>query len=166
MTEETQTGAAENANQPRGQFALQRIYVKDLSFETPNGLNVGKGTQPKVNQDLNTSINRVTDELYEVVLHLTVTVEIEEGKTAFLIEVKQAGLFAVKDVEGEALKHLLMSQCPQLIFPYAREAIDNTAIRGGFSPLNLPPINFDAVYAQAIMEARKKAEAEGSAEAH
>lgn len=164
MTEENQNTTAEAGNQqPRGQFALQRIYVKDLSFETPNGLQIGKGTQPKVNQDLNTSIARVNDELYEVILHLTVTVEMEEGKTAFLIEVKQAGLFAVKGIEGEALKHLLMSQCPQLIFPYAREAIDSTAVRGGFSPLNLPPINFEAVYAQALMEAKKKAEAEPSA---
>jgi preprotein translocase subunit SecB len=166
MTEENQTNVADKAQQAKGQFALQRIYVKDLSFETPNGLNVGKAAQPKVNQDLNTSIARVTDELYEVILHLTVTVELEEGKTAFLIEVKQAGLFLVKGVEGEALKHLLMSQCPQLIFPYAREAIDSTAVRGGFAPLNLPPINFDAIYAQAALEAKKKAEAEGEQSAH
>lgn len=154
------TEAAESKAQP--QFSTQRIYVKDLSFEAPNNIVPTGAWKPKISQDLNTSVNRVGEDLFEVVLNITVTVSVDEDKTAFLVEVHQAGLFVVKGLEGPKLQHLLSSQCPHILFPYAREAIDNLVIRGGFPPLMLPPINFDALYAQALAEARKQQEQNAS----
>ena len=140
------------------QFAIQRVYLKDLSFEAPNGLIAPSGGQPKVNQDLNTQVNRLADDVYEVVLNITVAVKVEEDKTAFLVEVHQAGIFALKGVEGPQLQHVLSTACPTILFPYARETIDSMAARGGFPPLSLPPINFDALYAKAVKDNAKKAE--------
>lgn len=163
MTDETTSNpAADAGEQPQVQFAAQRIYVKDVSFEAPNGLVPSNSWQPKVNQDLNTVVNRVQEDLFEVVLNLTVTVNMDDDKTAFLVEVHQAGLFTVVGLEGPQLQHLLSAQCPQILFPYAREAIDNLVVRGGFPPLMLPPINFDALFAQAMNEAQAKAEAGGT----
>ncbi|WP_096087027.1 protein-export chaperone SecB [Agaribacterium haliotis] len=156
MTDETTQAAAEGQ---QVQFGIQRIYMKDCSFEAPNGLSVGGKWQPKVNQDLNTEISRVKDDLYEVVLNLTIKVDAEEGKAAFLVEVHQAGLFAVKGLDEQPLKQLLSSQCPQILFPYAREAIDNLVTRGGFPPLMLPPINFDALYVQAMQQMAEQQQA-------
>ncbi len=166
MTEETpkpeETGANEQTK--TAQFGMQRVYVKDVSFESPVGvLGVKQGFQPKVSQDLSTAVNKVAEEIYEVVLTLTVTVNTEDDKTAFLVEVQQAGLFAVKGLDEAPLKHILSSQCPQMLFPYAREAVDSLVVRGGFPPLMLPPVNFDALYAQAVAQAKKQAQVEAEA---
>jgi len=143
------------------QFSMQRVYVKDVSFEAPIGvLAIKPGFQPQVNQDLGTKVNKVADDLFEVVLNLTVTVSTEDKKTAFLVEVQQAGLFMLKAPEGAPIQQILSSQCPSMLFPYARELIDSLVVRGGFPPLMLPAINFDALYAQAVSQAQKKAEAE------
>lgn len=159
MSEENQTPAAdESAAAPV--FAIQKIYVKDLSFEAPGALDVSPEWKPKVEQDLNTEVGRIQENLFEVILKLTVTVKMGEDKTAFLTEVHQAGLFHVEGAEGVQLQHMLTSAAPQILFPYAREAIDNMTIRGGFPPLALPPINFDAIFAQAMQEAQVKAQAE------
>ena len=167
MTEEentpTETTSAKEQTKS-GQFGLQRIYVKDLSFEAPNGILAAKpGFQPKLSQDLGTNVNKVGEDLYEVVLSLTVTVKTEDDSTAFLVEVHQAGLFAVKGLEGGPLQHILSSQCPQMLFPYVRELVDSLVVRGGFPPLMLPPINFDALFAQAVAQAKQKAQAEAEA---
>lgn len=146
----------ENQQPPGGQFSLQRIYVKDLSFESPMPINQRLQTQPSVQQDLNTQINKVGEEYYEVILQLTITVK-QEDKVAFLVEVHQAGFFHIKGIEGPQLQHLLSTMCPNILFPYAREVVDNLATRGGFPPLMLPPINFDSIYAQAMAEAQAKA---------
>jgi len=168
MTEENNPEAAAGSEEqkPQVQFATQRIFVKDLSFEAPNNIVPTGNWKPKISQDLNTSVNRVAEEVYEVVLNLTVTVTVDEDKTAFLVEVHQAGLFAVKGLEGANLQHLLSSQCPNILFPYAREAVDNLVTRGGFPPLMLPPINFDALYAQALAEAKRQQDQGGQSEAH
>ena len=144
------------------QFSVQRIYLKDLSFEAPNGLIAPSKNQPKVNQDLNTQVNRVAEDVYEVVLNVTVSVKVDDDKSAFLVEVHQGGLFAVKGAEGPQLQHMLTTICPTILFPYVRETIDSTAVRGGFPPLALPPINFDALFARAMAEAQAKKEAEES----
>lgn len=163
MTEENKNPEAASQEAPTGiQFAVQRIYLKDLSFEAPNGLIAPNKAQPKVNQDLNTQVNRVGEDLYEVVLNVTVSVKVEEDKTAFLVEVHQAGLFVVKGAEGQQLQHMLTTACPTILFPYVREIIDSTAVRGGFPPLALPPINFDALFARAMNEAKQKQEAEAT----
>lgn len=140
------------------QFAVQRIYLKDLSFEAPMGAGAfRKQWKPAVNQELNTKTNKVEDGLYEVILTLTITVKIEE-ETAFLVEVHQGGLFAVNGIEGQGLAQVLNTVCPNILFPYAREAIDNVVTKGSFPALMLPPINFDALFAQALAQAKQKAE--------
>tara|TARA_B110000879_G_C10895442_1_gene402334 strand:- start:164 stop:655 length:492 start_codon:yes stop_codon:yes gene_type:complete len=155
--EEQQAGAAEAGGQ---QFALQRIYIKDLSFEAPMGPKAFRQQwKPQVNQELNTKTSKVEDDFYEVVLTLTITVKLEE-ETAFLVEVQQAGLFAVKGIEGQQLGQVLNTACPNILFPYAREAIDNAVTKGSFPALMLPPVNFDALFAQAVAQAQEKQEAE------
>ena len=160
MAEEQSTnGVADGAaDKPAQQFAMQRIYLKDLSFETPMGLDALRKTwKPQVNQELNTKANKAGEDVFEVVLTLTVTVKLEE-ETAFLVEVHQAGLFAIRGLEGPQLAQVLNSTCPNILFPYAREVIDSTLTRGSFPALMLPPINFDALFAQAVAQAKQKAE--------
>lgn len=161
-------GNPEADQQGQSTFAVQKIYVKDISFEAPGALEQYEEWKPKVEQDLNTEVNKIGDNVYEVVLKLTVTVKPIEEKTAFLTEVHQAGIFFVAGLEGVQLQHTLTSAAPQILFPYAREAVDNLTIRGGFPPLMLPPINFDAIFAQAVSDAeeRAKANGEGGTEPH
>lgn len=152
----------QTANASEQQFAMQRLYIKDLSFEAPMGAEAfRKQWKPQVNQDLNTKTAKVEDDLYEVVLTITVTVKLED-ETAFLVEVQQAGLFGVKGIEGQQLAQVLNTVCPNILFPYAREAIDNAVTKGSFPALMLPPINFDALFAQAVAQAKQKAEGESA----
>jgi len=137
-------------------FLIQRIYLKDISFETPMGHDVfTKQYKPAVQQDLNIQSNKVDEHNYEVVLLLTITARIE-NRVAFLVEVKQAGMFGIAGMEAQAITQLINTTCPQILFPYAREAIDSILNRGTFPPLMLPPINFDAVFVQAIDAANKQ----------
>ncbi|ERP91962.1 preprotein translocase subunit SecB [Marinobacter sp. ES-1] len=159
MAENQQAAGNENQNQP--QFALQRIYVKDLSFESPNSpLVFQEQWKPQVNLDLNTAHNKLSDNQYEVVLSLTVTAKVGE-KVAYIVEIQQAGVFLVAGIEGAQLGQMLGAYCPNILFPYAREAIDATVNRGSFPALMLAPVNFDAIYAQALK--RKQEEAAGEA---
>ena len=138
--------------QKQQQFALQRIYVKDLSFESPQSPNVFKKEwKPQVNLELNTQNNKVEDDHYEVVLTLTLTAKIAD-EVAFLVEIQQAGIFMVKNVPEAQLRQILGAMCPNILFPYAREAVDNSVLRGSFPPLMLAPVNFDALYQQALLQ--------------
>lgn len=157
---DTEQAADQQQNQQQNaqQFALQRLYIKDLSFESPLGAKVfAKQWRPQVKVDLNTASDRVADDQYEVILTITVTAKIEE-ENAFLVEVQQAGLFHVKGLEGEALRRVLSIMCPNILFPYAREAIDGLVTRGSFPALMLQPINFEALY----MQARQQQEQQGA----
>jgi preprotein translocase subunit SecB len=146
-------------------FAIQRIYLKDISFETPMGVEAfTKAFKPNIQQDMNINVTPVAEGLFEVVLLLTITARMD-NRALFLVEVKQAGLFAISGLEGAQLSHLIHSACPQILFPYAREAIDGIVVRGGFPPLMLPPINFDAVFAQAVVAAKQQAAKTETAEA-
>ena len=152
----------QQASAPAQQFALQRIFIKDMSFEVPLGAQVfTKQWQPQVHVDLNTKSDRVADDVYEVVLTVTITAKLGE-ETAFLVEVQQAGLFLVKGVEGEQLRRALMIMCPNILFPYARESIDSLAMRGSFPPLMLQPVNFEALYLQALQQSEQQAAAGGA----
>jgi len=164
--------AEENTQNPAGasqgqtaqaQFVIQRIFVKDLSFETPQGVQAfQKQWAPHVNQDLNTRVNKLDDENFEVVLKLTVTVtDKDSGDTIYLVEVQQAGIFSVSGVDGVQLAHLLNAQCAYILFPYAREAVDGIINRGSFPALMLPPINFDALFQQAVERAQQQQETNG-----
>ncbi len=157
MTEETNNAAA-TEGESRAEFALQRVYLKDLSFESPLGAEAFRRQwKPKVNQDLSTRTNKLDEENFEVVLQLTITVQDEE-ETLYLVEVQQAGIFQIRGMEGQQLTSVLNTHCPQIIFPYARETIDSVITKGTFPALMLPPINFDAVYQQALQQQRQQEE--------
>lgn len=153
----------EPANQeqqaPETQFMIQRIYVKDLSFETKNTPAVFQQRwEPELSLDLNTQHTKLEENVYEVSLTVTATVK-NQDTTAFLAEIQQAGIFTIQGAIPEQLDHLLGSFCPSILFPYAREAITSEVIRGSFPQLILAPINFDALYMQQVEE-RQKAEAQ------
>lgn len=140
-------------------FQLQRIYVKDISFEVPGAPEVFlQSWQPQVNLQLNTHTQRVGDSGtdYEVVLELTVTAS-NEDKVVYLVEIQQAGIFTAQGFQGEELEHLLGAYCPNLLFPYAREAVSDLVNRGTFPQLLLQPINFDALYHQAKQQQAEEA---------
>ncbi|SFM78188.1 protein-export chaperone SecB [Marinobacter zhejiangensis] len=161
MADNQQAAAGtENANQP--QFALQRIYVKDLSFESPNAPVVFQEQwKPQVSLDLNTAHTKISDNQYEVVLSLTVTTKVGD-KVAYLVEIQQAGVFMVQGFEGPQLGQMLGAYCPTILFPYAREAIDGVVGKGSFPALMLAPVNFDAIYAQALKRKQDEAQAEAA----
>lgn len=132
------------------QFEIQRIFVKDLSFEAPNTPHTFvEEWKPEVSLNLETKSNRIQENLHEVVLSITATVNTGK-KTAFLIEVKQAGVFMLNGFTSEQLHHMLGSFCPNILFPYAREVVSDLVVRGGFPQLILAPVNFDALYAQHL----------------
>lgn len=139
-------------------FNIQRIYIKDASFETPNAPQIFKEEwKPEVNVDLHTKTTDIEENVYDVVLHLTVTVKMA-NKTAFLVEVHQAGIFTIKGFPKEQLSHALGSMCPNILYPYAREAISDLVTRGGFPQLLLAPVNFDALYLQHLEQQKKQKE--------
>ncbi|HEY0921885.1 MULTISPECIES: protein-export chaperone SecB [Rheinheimera] len=134
------------------QFAIQRIFVKDISFEAPNAPAIfRKEWKPEVQLDLDTRSEKLEDNVYQVVLSLTVTTKVE-GEVAFLCEVQQAGIFSIGQLEDSQMAHMLASFCPNTLFPYAREAVSNLVNRGTFPQLNLAPVNFDALFAQYLQK--------------
>ncbi len=140
-------------------FSIQKIYVKDVSFEspdTPKAFSFAKW-EPKIELNLNNSHTSIDDNLYEAVLTITATVRHQE-KTAFLVEVQQAGIFAVTGFNENDKKYLLGSQCMNILFPFARETISDLTTRGGFPPLLLSPVNFDALYQQHMQKQATEAE--------
>jgi preprotein translocase subunit SecB len=142
--------AAAQGDQPQGpMFALQRIYLKDTSFESPKSPDVFKGQwAPKITFNLNTSNEKLADGVYNVVLRLTIEAK-QEDEIAFLVEVQQAGIFTLERFNEGDLERALATVCPNILFPYARETIDALVVRGSFPPVMLAPVNFDAVYAQS-----------------
>lgn len=147
--------AAGNQAQAQQQFALQRIYTKDISLESPAAPAVFKKQwQPQVSVDLGTKSERIDEGgNYEVVLTITITAKVE-GETAFLIEVQQAGIFFITGFGADDLRRIVATAAPNILFPYARECIDNLCVRSGFPPVMLAPINFDAMYQQALAQAQ------------
>lgn len=138
---------AENNDKPQQQLAIQRLYVKDLSFEVPGGPGIFlEKWEPQINVDLNSQAQKLSDDVYEVVLALTVTAKAGE-KTGYLVEVQQAGIFSISGFSEAELGPILGSHCPSILFPYAREVVSDLVTRGTFPQLVLQPINFDALYA-------------------
>src|SRR5215216_483163 len=133
----------EKENEKESQFVIQRLYLKDTSFEAPSAPEIfQKQWKPELNLDLNTEHKELEANVYEVVLTVTATVK-NENTVAFLAEVKQAGIFSIQNVPEQQLDHLLGSFCPNILFPYARETITSNVLRGSFPQLILAPINFD-----------------------
>lgn len=132
------------------QLQLVRVYLKDASFEAPQSPEIFKKPwQPQVHLDLNTQNRQLEGELYENLLTLTVTVKSGE-ETAFVVEIKQGGLFQLSNIPEELMAQAIGSACPAILFPYAREAIDNLIVKGGFPALMLPQPNFDLMLQQAM----------------
>ena len=131
-------------------FSIEKIYLKDVSFETPAAPTVfTEDWAPETSMDLNSKSAVVNENIYEVELTITVTAK-NNDKTAFLVEIKQCGIFAITGMDEATLKGMLGSFCPNLLFPYAREAISDLVTKGGFPQLQLAPVNFDALYAQHL----------------
>jgi len=140
------TGVAEAS----AQLNLQKIYVKDVSFEVPNAPQVFQSQgQPNVELNLSQRVNQLAEGVFEVVLSVTVTCKIEEG-TAYLAEVHQAGIFGVAGFDAAAQETVLATYCPNVLFPYVRQTVSDLVQAGGFPPLFLQPINFDAIYAEQV----------------
>ena len=134
------------------QFQIQRVYTKDVSFEAPNAPQVfQKEWEPEVKLDLDTASSQLADEVYEVVLRVTVTAPVGED-TAFLCEVQQAGIFTISGIEGTQMAHCLGAYCPNILFPYARECVTSLVSRGTFPQLNLAPVNFDALFMNYLQQ--------------
>lgn len=141
-----------------GQFAIQKIYLKDISFEAPHTpLVFTEKWAPNIDLQLSSASHNIDETLYEVVLTVTVTAKLGD-KSAFLVEVQQAGIFTIQGV-GENLGHILGSFCPNILFPFARETVADLVTRGGFPQLLLAPVNFDALYAQHLQRVQQNAAA-------
>ncbi|MDR2216548.1 MAG: protein-export chaperone SecB [Nevskiaceae bacterium] len=158
MADETSTsnGAAAPDNAPN--LALQGVYLKDCSFEAPQGPRGDTNWQPQISLDLATTSSVIQGDLREVVL--TVTVSAKQGdKTLFLVEVKQAGAFQMQNLSEEDAKRAIASVCPSVLFPYARSMVSQLVSQGGFPQLLLPPVNFDALYLNAQTQGAQQQDA-------
>jgi len=145
-TNENEIGAGTDPEAP--QLQLQSVYLKDCSYEAPNGPRVQGEWNPQINLDLHTGVQPLSSDVNEVVL--TVTVSAKQGElTLFLVEVKQAGVFIMKNLGDPEVKRSIASICPSVLFPYARAAVSNLVTQGGFPQFLLPPVNFDALYQRA-----------------
>jgi len=157
---------SQNTETDKAQFSIQRIYLKDLSFETPQGAAAfQKQWKPKVNQDLNSKTNKIDEGIYEVSLRVTITMA-DGDDTIYLVEAEQAGLFTIQGFNEDQLPQVLNTTCPSILFPYLRETLDNVITRGSFPALMLPPINFDALFASAVQQAAAEAEGKGDGTQH
>ncbi|TDJ33123.1 MAG: protein-export chaperone SecB [Gammaproteobacteria bacterium] len=145
-----------------GQIRLERLYLKDASFESPSTPEVfGEEWKPEVQVDINTRSNSQPDNRHEVLLTLTLRAKLAGGKTAFIVEIQQAGIFLVEGVEAEVRQRLLATTCPNTLFPYIRENVDSLIVKGGFPAMHLAPVNFDGLYTEAL---RQQAEGQDKSE--
>jgi preprotein translocase subunit SecB len=144
--------------QPK-QFAIQKLYLKDASFESPDAVQSFrfKKWEPKIELNLTNTQAHIEGDIFEAVLCATATIKLEE-KTAFLIEVHFAGLFSISGFDESEQKYLLGSQAMTVLFPYLREVVSDLSIRGGFPPLILSPVNFDALYQQHLQQQESSSE--------
>lgn len=158
MAEEKAPAQAEQAQQPG--FAIEKIYVKDMSLEIPNAPQVFiQRETPQVGIELSNAATMLEEGVFEVTVTVTVTSKIED-KTVFLIEVAQAGIFQIRNVPAENLEIIASVTCPNILFPYARETVSDLSVRAGFPPVLLNPINFEALYAQQKQQQAEQANGE------
>lgn len=142
----------EAASDSQQRFHIQKIYVKDVSFETPNSPHIfSEKWKPEVNLEIRNTAKVLADEVHEVILSLTATVKIGD-KVAYLVEVQQAGIFNISGFEQNNLAAMVGSYCPNILFPYARECVSDIVSKGGFPQLVLAPVNFDSLYSQHLQK--------------
>ena len=145
--------ATDEAAAAQPEFGIQRIYIKDFSFEAPKSPRVFlEEWQPELEMDIGTKTEVLSEDMHEVVLTVTATVKMKT-EVIFLVEVRQAGIFSIKNFPEEQLRPMLGSFCPNILYPYAREAVTDTVVKGGFPQLYLAPVNFDALYHQHEQQA-------------
>jgi len=150
-TKQDQPSAAEK------RFMIQKIYVKDISFETPNSPKIfTEAWKPEVNMQMGNTAVVLSEGVHEVTLSLTVTAKLGE-KTAYLAEVQQSGIFNISGYEKKDVTAMVGSYCPNILFPFAREALCDLVVKGGFPQLLLSPVNFDALYTEYMQQAEKQA---------
>jgi preprotein translocase subunit SecB len=143
---------SEQAQAPQQHFEIQKVYLKDVSLEMPNSPMIfTEQWQPQTEVRLETGATTLTENLFEVVLTLSVTTKIGE-RTAYLAEVQQAGLFSLSGFDSAQMGHMLNAYCPNVLFPFAREELASLIGKGGFPPLLLNPFNFDALYLQRLQQ--------------
>lgn len=157
MTEQNQgSGSAGTHSEPAREFGIQKIYVKDISFEAPNTPLIFRDKwEPEVSLQLGNTAKGLGEGVQEVVLTITVTAKLGD-KTAYLAEVQQAGIFNIRGYNDDEMGVMVGSFCPNILFPYAREAVSDLVTRGGFPQLLLAPVNFDALYQQHLQQARQQ----------
>jgi preprotein translocase subunit SecB len=158
MAQEDNNAVQEQAQQAG--FSIEKIYVKDASLEIPHAPQIFTDrTQPQVGIELSNFAQQVEENIFEVAIKVTVTSKVED-KTVYLVEVTQAGIFQISGVPEENMELIVGITCPNILFPYAREAVSNLVVRAGFQPVLLNPINFEALFAQ-----QKQQQAEQTAQA-
>jgi preprotein translocase subunit SecB len=139
---------------------IVRIYLKDVSFETPNSPSMFKDFKPEIQLQVNSTVNKLENDLYEVVLHTTVTSK-QGDSTGFLVEVQQAGIFVVKGFDDARTNHILYAWCPNTLYPYAREVVSDLITKGTFPQVLLSPINFDSFYVERMKQREAEAASSG-----
>ena len=159
MTEENKDVVSEE-QETQAVLQIQRIYVKAVSFEAPNLPHIfNQEWKPKLAFDLSTETVKLADDLYEVCLNISVETTLEDSDdVAFICEVKQAGVFTISGLDDMQMAHCLTSQCPNMLFPYARELVSNLVNRGTFPALNLSPVNFDALFVEYLQRQQQEQE--------
>ena len=168
MTEENKDVVNNEEQEVQAVLQIQRIYVKDVSFEAPNLPHIfNQEWKPKLAFDLSTETVKLADDLYEVCLNISVETTLEDsGDVAFIFEVKQAGVFTISGLEDMQMAHCLTAQCPNMLFPYARELVSNLVNRGTFPALNLSPVNFDALFVEYLQRQQQEQESAEQAKAN
>ena len=135
------------------QLRIEKVYLKDASFESPRAPEVfTRQWQPNLAVDINTRATALADDRHEVVLSVTVRANVEEDGLGFLVEVQQGGIFHIKNADPTQLSQILSIACPNTLFPYARESLDNLVVKGGFPPIQLAQVNFEALFVQALQQ--------------
>ncbi|GAB3488113.1 protein-export chaperone SecB [Marinomonas epiphytica] len=147
------TSAATETQEAQGpQLSMQRVFLKDISFESPRSPMVFQEEwKPEVGLELNTKSRQVGENVYEVVLEITVNVK-NNDEAAYLVQVQQGGLFVISGLDDQQLHHALGAFCPATLFPYARENVDAIVVKGSFPAVMLAPINFDALYLESLQK--------------
>jgi len=153
-------GAASGGEKGQVQFRIERLFLKDSSFESPNSPEVFiKQWRPEIKVDINTRANSLGENLQEVILTATITATLEDEMVGFIVEVQQAGIFLIQGAEPAQLSQIIGIACPNTLFPYLRESIDNLVVKGGFPALQLAQVNFEALYVQAMQEREQREQA-------
>ena len=161
MSDETTNGAVAPAEAAGPAFTVEKIYVKDVSFEVPGAPAIfTENVQPELQLNLNQRVQRLGENAFEVVLGVTLTCKAGD-KTAYVAEVQQAGIFGLMGLEAQAVDVLLGTQCPNILFPYVRQLVSDLVQAGGFPPFFLQPINFDALYAETLRQRAAQADGGG-----